>query len=386
RECFLATFDLLAARELRRARSAYISSSGGLDARLRALVGAHLEGAQEEPKATHLVLVDALAVGEAGLTRVCRAAAAHEQLLAECFQRAARGSLPPAPLLRAMIGAVQGVVAARLGAEAGTAQPPREPLVEWALALQAPASSELAPWLAQRLRERMRGISRDAAAATRRGAPPPQAPGRRERGNRDLASAWELRNDALEAALRLAGRHGHRELNSPQIADAAGIPVEALLAHFATPDACMAAAHRMAAEQLCAVAAEARASEPDWPQAVRPLVAALLEHLAARPLHAQALVQSSWCLGGHTAAVGGELTARLAVLLAEDAPQRRQRARGALPLAGEAAVHALWHTIRCLLANRRMQLLPALTDHLSFLVLAPSLGAEPAFALLREGR
>ncbi len=389
RDCFLATFDLLAARELRRARSAYVHSSGGVDARLHAIVSAYVEGAREEPKGTHLLLLDALAVGEAGLTRVCRTAAAHEQLLGECFQRGARGAAPSAPLLRALLGGLQGVVGARLAAGAPARLSPPEPLVEWALAIHAPASSALTPWLAGRLRERMRTISLDRSAAARAGADGARLAGMNRPGlpagrGVELTSR-DLRDELLESALRLAGRLGHRELTSPQIADAAGIPIEALLAHFTTPEACMAAAHAMVAERLCALAAEARASEPEWPRAVRPLVSALLTYLAARPLHAQALVQSSWCLGRHTLEAGTELTVRLAQLLSPDAAPPARRRQRVTPLAGEAAAHALWHTVRCLLASRRVQLLPALTDHLSFLVLAPALGAKPALALLRAG-
>jgi hypothetical protein len=43
---------------------------------------------------------------------------------------------------------------------------------------------------------------------------------------------------------------------------------------------------------------------------------------------------------------------------------------------------ALWHTIGCHVAGGRTQLLPALREHLAYLVLVPTLGADAAIAAL----
>lgn len=400
-DCFLATFDVLAARELQRARNAYLTAGGELEARLRAVIGARVDSAEEEPKAIRLCQLDALATGEVGLLRVCRAASVHEQLFGECFTSVPQGTAPPAPLLRALTGGIQGVIAA----SAATAQRSRpsspEPLLEWALSFHAPACSGLDSWLARRLRERARVLALATASRAR-----PDRTGTAAAGDSDdlrLAgrvgvtarrtpgSAHErvqpevIRRLVLEATLRLGACHGHQELSCPQIADAARIPVEALLSHFATPAACTSAAHAMAVTQVESILADASLRGAGWALAVRPVLSALLEHLAARPLHARALVQSSFCLGEQTAAPGLELNARLATLLSPDTEAPARGSCNPPPLAGEAAVYALWHTVRCLLATRRSQLLPALTDHFSFLVLAPVLGAEPALALLRDG-
>ena len=53
-------------------------------------------------------------------------------------------------------------------------------------------------------------------------------------------------------------------------------------------------------------------------------------------------------------------------------------------MAGEAIVGALWHTVRCHVADGRVGLLAALSDHLSFVALAPFVGAEAAVEAICE--
>ena len=42
----------------------------------------------------------------------------------------------------------------------------------------------------------------------------------------------------------------------------------------------------------------------------------------------------------------------------------------------EGIAGAIWHTMRCQVANGRIQLLSALSDYLSYMVLTPFIGAE----------
>ncbi|HTC72982.1 MAG TPA: hypothetical protein VK655_08845, partial [Solirubrobacteraceae bacterium] len=65
----------------------------------------------------------------------------------------------------------------------------------------------------------------------------------------------------------------------------------------------------------------------------------------------------------------------------EGAPNQ---AHGALVT--EAVAGALWHTIRCQVAGGRIELLVAVSDHLSCVVLAPFIGAEAAIEIVTEER
>jgi len=53
-------------------------------------------------------------------------------------------------------------------------------------------------------------------------------------------------------------------------------------------------------------------------------------------------------------------------------------------LALEGVAGAIWHTIRCQVVGGQIQRLPALTDYLAYVVLAPFIGADAAIAIVAE--
>jgi hypothetical protein len=54
----------------------------------------------------------------------------------------------------------------------------------------------------------------------------------------------------------------------------------------------------------------------------------------------------------------------------------------AVPSASRAAAGAFWHTVRTTLLASRAPLLPALSDHLAYALLAPAIGAGAAIEAL----
>jgi len=69
----------------------------------------------------------------------------------------------------------------------------------------------------------------------------------------------------------------------------------------------------------------------------------------------------------------------LAAQLVEGA---QEPAHGGLAL--EGVVGAIAHTIRCQVASRQVALLPAVSDHVAYVVLAPFIGAEAAAEIVIE--
>ena len=53
-------------------------------------------------------------------------------------------------------------------------------------------------------------------------------------------------------------------------------------------------------------------------------------------------------------------------------------------LAVEGVAGAISHTVRCQVAGEQIQRLPALTDYLTYVVLAPFIGAEAAAELVMK--
>jgi AcrR family transcriptional regulator len=362
-ECFLATFDLIAGREIKRMGKAYLTTDGGLEERLRAAFGGLTAQASENRKAATLVLLEARTAGAAGTLRLRRATTTCEQMLAHGFLASPEASTLPGPVVRGITGGLHGVIAQATSAGRGHLDSKlSEEMVRWTLLFQTPAAARMDELMAAGLSLRMRGIS--LARAHER--PPAQSSG-------------DQRTRLLEEILRLAALHEYRELTAPQIADEARVPIDAFLEMFANRDECFLAALDMINEELLAIVANPDLVSPQWPTAVRRVLGELMSFLGDRPLYARTIAQEAFTAGTEAVRYTLELMETIATLLTEGAPMQ---ARSELAVEGIAG--ALLHTIRCQVASGRIELLGALSDHLSYLVLAPFIGPEAALEVLAE--
>jgi AcrR family transcriptional regulator len=361
-DCFLATFDEIAGHHLAAARRACALTPGGAYRRLEAALGTIAGALAGDRDAGALVVLDPLAAGPPGALRLRAASAGWERLL--CTSLAGTALLPaPAPAsAEVMLGGMQGIVAACLR---DPAPPSRRLLARelgwWALAPKLPARPADARRVASLLRDDERRASLAAANRARRTAERPRTD--RER--------------LLAAALRLGARDRVALLSAAQISDEAGVPLGAFFELFCDRDDCLRAAIADAGERLLAIAEGAPESGPDSPAALRDTLTAMLSHLAAHPFQARALTVLAPCAGpscrGYAARLESELARRLgAGLAAQGEP------------AGAAVVGALWHLVRCHLADRRLRRLPSSAVHLALFALAPALGPEPAAEALLE--
>ena len=91
-DCFMETFDLIVNRAIRRVNGACRASDGSLEQRMSAGLRALVEELETNPKALHLVLLDALTAGPEGQLRLRRALGASEQLLAAASARLPRST------------------------------------------------------------------------------------------------------------------------------------------------------------------------------------------------------------------------------------------------------------------------------------------------------
>jgi AcrR family transcriptional regulator len=183
----------------------------------------------------------------------------------------------------------------------------------------------------------------------------------------------------MQNMLRLAALHEYRELTPPQIADEANVSIDVFLGHFEDKDDCYLAAFDTIGDELLARADDPGLTSAEWPRAVRRTVAELMGHLADRPLHARTFAQEAFFAGPSAVERNLELARSVATALTRGAPAP---ARSALALEGIAG--AIWHTIRCQVANGRIQLLEALSDYLSYIVLTPFIGADAAIEVVTE--
>lgn len=363
-ESFLATFDLLVHQAAQRALRAYHANNGDLEERLRATFQALTAATSEDPKPAMLVLVEAQTAGAAGTLHLCKATATCEQMLAKSFAQAHDATLLPTPIVRAIAGGLHGSIAQVI--RRGALQERRdlaEEMLRWTLGFQTPAAAQMAKRMEPQLTKRVREISCSSA----------RAPSGSEQPSPDE------REHLLQTVLRLASTHNYRDLTAPQIADEADLSIDVFLDRFQDRDECFLAALTMVGEDLLAIASEPQLTAKDWPQTVRATVNRLMHHLADHPLHARTIAQQAYFAGSPAVARDLELTHEITLLLLNGAP-----APPPSELTVDAITGAIWHTIRCQVAAGRVQLLGALADYLSYIVLAPFVGAEAAIEVVAE--
>lgn len=363
-ECFLATFDLLARRDLKQIRKAYLATDGSPEVRIDAALQRFAQAMKKDRNATVLLAQEAQTAGLAGVLRLRSAIVACEQLLARTFAEIPGAEPLPLPIVRGIAGGLHGITCAFLR-DARTARrfDPAEEMLRWTLLFQTPAADSMAEQMAAALTLRMREIS----AAYGHGLTGAEPPSRDERTR------------VLQGMLRLATQEDYRELSGPQIADEANVSIDVFCELFAGKSECFLAALDMIGDELLCIAADPDLVSADWARAVRRVLAELTCYLADHPLHARTLGQEAFFAGADAVEQTVELSYSIATLLTEGAPTK---AEGNLTV--EAVAGAIWHTIRCQVAGGRTQMLAALSDYLAYVVLAPFIGADAAAEIVTE--
>jgi TetR/AcrR family transcriptional regulator len=363
-ECFLTTFDLIVRREIKQFRKLYLATNGPLQKRAQVVFQRYAQNTAADPNAAMLVVLETPSAGPAGVMRHGRATGAVEQLLAHAFAESPGSKPLPAPIVRGIAGGLHGIAYTFLRDchNHGTLDLAQE-LLNWTMIFQTATAPRMSERLSINLNLRMREIS----STHGHGLTGAEVPSRDERTR------------LLQGILRLVTREDYRALSAPQIADDANLPIDTFCELFASKEDCFLQALDMIGDQLLAIAAKPQLVSSDWPHAVRTVLAELLSYLAEHPLQARALAQEAFFAGPEALERNLELSHAIATLLTEGAP-------GPAPcnLITEAIAGALWHTIRCQVTAGRIQLLAALSDHLTYIVLAPFIGADTAAQMLIE--
>jgi AcrR family transcriptional regulator len=357
-ECFFSAYDAAIRRMARRVAVAYISERDRERRLARALEAFACE-VRDEPQAARLILLEVFAAGPAALERMEYAQRLFEGMVALSFRQTAGGLATP-PLL------VKGVVAggARVARVHLLAGRERElpaltgELLEWALSYRSSAAATL-----ESLVSTSGPVVAPAAVSTARG----------QRGD-DHARI-------LDAVAQLAARDGYETLTAAGIAAAAGLSRKRFTAHFEDVPSCFMAAVEHLTNCALADAAIAGAAGPDWPGGVHRALSALCAYIAADPLFARLAFVEVFALGPDGVRFREAGMARFIESFRASAPGAQRPSR----LAAEASVGAIWGVVHHHVANGAINRLPTIAPQLSFLALAPALGAQGAVsAILAE--
>jgi AcrR family transcriptional regulator len=355
--CFLATYDIIVAR----ARKLVLDSWGnerGWANRLHAACKALLDDVAERPKGPRLVLVDSLGIGPRARERMTLASTTFERVLAMAFESHPDG-VDLSPLtIRAIVAGIRHVAFTRMYEQREKElYGLTDEVLDWIESYRSPVARRL-----------------NVSGLVQPGDVEPQPAA--------FLAADDKRARALGALVHLTLDERYAELSDPQIAQFAGISTEAFHKQFATKEACfLAVLDEFVAEAMEAVKT-AVADARDWPEAVHLAVRALVEYFAAHEALSRMAFIDIFDVGP---GMIGRMTRSIedfTKLLDELGPEPR---RGPL-VAREAITGAIWGIVSSYTAHDRVRQLPRLVDQLSFIVLAPYIGAKPAMETIEAAR
>jgi AcrR family transcriptional regulator len=358
--CLLATSEQITELCLASA-SAAVDASSDPERRLRAIADAVAEAVAGAPAAAALAVCHTEAAGREGVTCARRSAGTWERLLAHSLWPDGARRAPTAPMVRALVGGGLAIIRAHLledadGARSERAGSLRSELVSWAAPLGRALDEELARQIAFASARSLRERTRPSGGRTDGAAP---ARARVER-----------------SVLRLAVVAEFATVTAAQIADEAGVTTDAFFAEFSDPAACYAAAQDRVGTELLA-ALDRHPARGAWASAARARIGLLLCHLRERALSAHTLAHGACGVGSVAVRRNHELAAAVAERVLDGAPR-------AHPATRTATAGALWHTIGCQVAAGGVQLLPALRDHLAYVVIAAASDADTAARVVTD--
>jgi AcrR family transcriptional regulator len=304
------------------------------------------------PETARLALVDVFSVGDAAVEPMLRTNLLFEVLVANTLLLPGGRRLPRL-VAKGIVGGGARVARARLL----TGQPRRfaldgVELMEWAVAYRSDDVGRLGRLLV---------------------TPTPLSP-----ATVPEAAIGDERALILAATAKLALREGYAALTVPRIRAAAGLSRRSFDAHFDGVPACFLATLDLLSSRILAAAAPAYLAAGDWAIGVHRMIVALCHLLVHDPAFARLAFLEGFTPGPEAFLWRGELIAKLATTLR----RRAEPARRPGELAAEASAGAMWTVIHHLVATGRVARLPAVAPVLSYLALAPALGAEAAIKVI----
>lgn len=360
-ECFADTYEAVMQDGLQAAYAAQLGVEDDEEA-LRASLRALLEGLAEDPKAARLVLVEAFALGLGMQTRMRDATAGFERLLTDSFPAALA---PPREVVGGIAAGVMRVARTRLLSGDG-AEPSRlaEQLGDWTICFPAAEAPPLEP---------RDGKGFFALSARRENGEPcgdPLTP--------VLGQIGDEQGRILSAVTKLAAAGGFANLTIPRVRAEAGVSRRSFDRRFANLSECfLAAIEAMVASAVSRAHAEADASE-GWAAGIHRGISALCAEAARSPVFARLAFVEIFAPGREGLARRERLitlgTERLRTAIPDGGPSE---------LVAEASVAAVWRIAHAEIAAGRVRELIRLAPLLTYVILAPVIGAAEASEAIR---
>ncbi|HXS33300.1 MAG TPA: TetR/AcrR family transcriptional regulator [Solirubrobacterales bacterium] len=363
-DCFLRTYELVVQRTTTRIVAAQNGERGWLE-RMRRAFEAFANEIAREPRSARLALVEPYAVGPTALEMVRRTDCLFEAMVAESLARAPEPFEIPPLVIKGMVAGVSRVARARLlSGRAGDMPGLARQLQRWVLSFNDPAAGRL-KGLDPRPNER-RPLSPEATL-------PFMGQSLRE----------DDRTLILTAVAKLVASEGYSQLTIPRIRTAAGVSRRNFNTYFEGVEDCfLAALERRATTAIRAAAEHEYASGDDWARRVDTTVSRLCARIIGDPLLSRLAFVDAFAPGIAGLRCRENITTSLAKSFDAGAPP----CLGSEEVASEASIGAIWAILHHYAVTGRTAELPRIAPTLSYLALAPAIGAPAAEETIRDGQ
>jgi AcrR family transcriptional regulator len=361
-QCFLSTYDLIAATTSERIVAAYRAQTDWQQ-RLHAAFESFVEIVIIEPESSRLVLIDALGVGPHVLEHRERLTASFELMFRQSFDSAPQRATVTDTTIKAVVAGIRRVAYQRL--RRGEPEQLREltdVLMAWALSYHAPGIK--AP---QRPPSSAAANSRplhEALKDTRIAALDPVA----------ARKTLTQRERILHAIVTITSEGGYPALSIPAISKTAGTSNVAFYENFESKQQAFLTAFDEVMQRALTSASEAFLAAPDWPSAARETILALLEFVAQERVFAR-LAFFDILTGEPSAIVKAEESLDAFQVMFVPGLQAYPHVS---EVVAEAIIGGIWNVLQHEVGHGRALQLPELAEELTYVTLAPFLGAKQA--------
>ncbi len=350
--CLLATHNSIVGHA-RKGVIAACSSHRGWTSQLHAACKSIFEEVLERPKYAHLVLIDSLGIRPGAVERMELVNLAFERLLHVALRTQSSDPYVPCLPARAIVGGVRHALFERVRER-------REPEL-YTLA------DDVLDWIeSYRLPRKARLVLRPCSVTD-----VPQRPS-------DFLMRKDSQARILAATAQLICDRGYVSVTDSQLAKTARLPTQALHKQFPNKEACfLQTIEAFTNEALTLVEAEMRRAR-SWPTEVHRAMNVYVDYLVSHQALMRLAFVDVFDMGPMVVEHLTRSVEEFTKLLTDSGPVPHS---GRL-VAREAITGAIWAIIFGHASHQRISELPALANELTFIVLAPYIGARTSIELI----
>jgi AcrR family transcriptional regulator len=378
-ECLLATYDALIERLTTRIAEKY-DPKDEWTVQIEEFVRALFEASSDRPDAARLVSVEMGAAGPIGIERWARDAERLTKFITIVFEQAPGEGSIPAPIARAIVGALRTILYSRVRRERSSRSLKAElqkltpDIVAWIIAFYPTP-----PEIPDRPRARRHGHLQGGRAPGTLSPSPRWAPRGLPRGEHNLPRGFVAHNQReriFDAVANLTAAKGYPALSLEEIVAEAAISLQTFYEHFDNKEEAFLATFEMGHAKATAAINRSLDMRLSWAQNVRLALNALLEFLASEPSIAKLACVDILIAYPHV--MGRVNEANFSYIELVDIGPDDSYPNMPPAVMREACVGGIFELLHDYILHGRTQRVTELVDYAMYIVITPFAGGEIA--------